>query len=64
MSKQSELTKRAMEDNNVRMKMAMDDTTKVDDELVWTSSRVVLETWALRPRTDVRPKRRKVEARK
>ena len=44
MSKQSELTEREMENNDVRMKKAMDDMTKVDDDRVWTSSILVLET--------------------
>ena len=47
MSKQSESTKRAMEENDVRFEIAMDDTTKADDEHVWTSSTLVLDTLAI-----------------
>ena len=47
MSKQSESTKRAMEENDVRFEIAMDDTTKANDEHVWTSSTLVLDTLAI-----------------
>ena len=46
-SKQSESTKRAMEENDVRFEIAMDDTTKANDEHVWTSSTLVLDTLAI-----------------
>ena len=47
MSKQSESTKRVMEDNDVGIEITMDDTAKKEDEHVWTSSIVVLETLAI-----------------
>ena len=36
-----------MEENDVRFEIAMDDTTKADDEHVWTSSTLVLDTLAI-----------------
>ena len=47
MSKQSESSKRVMEDNDVEIEITMDDMSTADDEHVWTSSTLVLETLAI-----------------
>ena len=44
MSKQSKSTKREMEDNDVGIEIAMDYMAKANDENVWISSTLVLET--------------------
>ena len=47
MSKQSKPTKRAMEDNDIGIEIAMDNTAKEDDMHVLTSSTLVLDTLAI-----------------
>ena len=47
MSKQSGPTKRTMGDNDVKMKMDMDNMAKEDDKSVETSSPLVLGTWRI-----------------
>ena len=47
MSKQIGPTKRTMEDNDIKMKMAMDDMAKEDGKCVETSSPLFQEIWAM-----------------